>query len=116
MKTQVTYKAFVIDTNKAYKEEIYSLNGVVKAVTNMDTIPAEVKATLKRLAGSKYATKEGRNTIVRIVADHAQAAGTNRRPFTKAEKAEGLTERPLRTKFSVYWLLQQLWAIEKANK
>lgn len=116
MKTQVTYKSFVIETNQTYKEEIYSLNGVVKAVANMDTLPAEVKAALKRLAGSKYATKEGRNTIVRAVTDYAQTAGTNLRPLTKAEKADGLTEKPLRTKFSVYWLLQQLWAIEKANK
>lgn len=116
MKTQVTYKAFVIDTNKAYKEEIYSLNGVVKAVANMDNLPAEVKNALKRIAGSKYATKDGRNAIVRAVADHAQATGSNRRPLTKTEKNDGLTERPLRTKFSVYWLLQQLWAITKPEK
>ena len=82
----------------------------------MDNLSKEVRATLKRLAGSKYATKEGRNTIVRAIIEQAEKAGTLTRPLTKAEKAEGLTERPKRVKFSVFWALQQLWAIEKADK
>ena len=116
MKATTTYRAYVLDTNADYKTEIYSLNGVVKAIVSLDNLSKDVRTTLKRLAGSKYATKEGRNTIVRAIVDQAEKAGTLVRPLTKAEKAEGLTERPKRTKFSVFWALQQLWAIEKADK
>lgn len=116
MKTTTTYKAYVLETNADYKAEIYSLNGVVKAIVAMDTLSSDVKATLKRLAGAKYATKDGRNIIVRAIIEQAEKAGTLTRPMTKAEKADGLTERPKRTKFSVFWALQQLWAIEKAGK
>lgn len=116
MKTNVTYREYVIDTNADYKAEIYSLNGVIKALVGLDNLTKDVKATLKRLAGSKYMTKEGRNIIVRAIIEQAEKAGTLTRPLTKAEKAEGLTERPKRVKFSVFWALQQLWAIEKAGK
>lgn len=116
MKNTATYRTYVLDTNSDYKAEIYSLNGVVKALVSLDNLNKEVKATLKRLAGSKYATKEGRNVIVRAIIEQAEKADTLTRPLTKAEKAEGLTERPKRAKFSVYWALQQLWAIEKADK
>lgn len=116
MKKNVTYREYVIDTNNDYKAEIYSLNGVVKAIVSLEGLSQEVRATLKRLAGSKYATKEGRNVVVRAIIEKAEKAGTLTRPLTKAEKAEGLTERPKRVKFSVFWALQQLWAIEKADK
>lgn len=116
MKTVTTYRNYVLDTNNDYKAEIYSLNGVVKAIINLPDLNTSVKATLKYLAGSKYTTKEGRSTIVRAIIEYANKAGTNVRPLTKTEKAEGLTEMPQRTKFSVFWALQQLWAIEKARK
>lgn len=116
MKANVTYREYVIETNNDYKAEIYSLNGVVKAIVSLEGLNKDVRATLKRLAGAKYATKEGRNIIVRAIIEQAEKAGTLTRPLTKAEKAEGLTERPKRIKFSVYWALQQLWAIEKAGK
>jgi hypothetical protein len=113
MKATTTYRNYVIDTNNDYKAEIYSLNGVIKALVSLEKLNSEVKTTLKRLAGSKYATKEGRNIIVRAVIEQAEKAGTLTRPLTKAEKAEGLTERPKREKFCLFWALQQLWAIEK---
>jgi CTP-dependent riboflavin kinase len=116
MKNATSYRTYVLDTNNDYKAEIYSLNGVVKAIVSLEALSNEVKATLKRLAGSKYHTKEGRNTIVRAIIEQAEKAGTLTRALTKAEKAEGLTERPKRVKFSVFWALQQLWAIEKADK
>lgn len=116
MKAASTYRSYVLDTNNDYKAEIYSLNGVVKAIVGLETLSKDVKTTLKRLAGTKYMTKEGRNTIVRAIIDQAEKAGTLTRPLTKAEKADGLTERPKRIKFSVFWALQQLWAIEKAYK
>lgn len=113
--TKQTYKDFVLATNQSYKEEIFSLSGAVKAVCLMDNLPKSVAVVLRRYAdGKHYTTANGRNSIKVAIADFAKGENTDiMRKATKAEVAKGMPEFIKREKYSVFWVLQQLYKMSK---
>lgn len=109
------YSAFVVATNTAYKEEKFSLSGAVKAICLMDNLPKEVAVVLRRLAGGKpFTTANGRNNVKCAVADFAKGDNEDiMRKATKKEREAGLAEFVKREKYSVFWVLQQLYKMSK---
>lgn len=114
-KQTTTYSAFVIATNSAYKEEKYSLSGAVKSLCLMENLPKEVAVVLRRYAGGKpFTTASGRNSVKCAVADFAKGQGEDiMRKATKKEREEGAPELVKREKYSVFWVLQQLYKMSK---
>lgn len=120
MKTENTYKNFVIATNATLKTECRSINGAVKTLVNMENLPTEVAKVLRVYAGrsSKGAalpitSKDGRNNIVRKVIEVAKERNTLTRKATAKERANGASERVERTAFTPFWVLQQLYTLTK---
>ena len=120
MKTNASYKSFVIATNATLKEECKSINGAVKALVNMENLPTEVAKVLRIYAGKNskgmalpIASKDARNNIVRKVIEVAKERNTLTRKATAKERANGAPERIERTTFTPFWVLQQLYTLTK---
>lgn len=113
--TANTFRSFVLDTNKAYKEEIFSLSGAVKAVCLMENLPKEVAIVLRRYTdGKPYTTANGRNAVKVAIATFAKGSNEDiMRKATKAEIAKGANEYVKREKYSVFWVLNQLYKMSK---
>lgn len=120
MKANADYKNFVLTTNAILKEENKSINGAVKALVNMESLPADVARVLRGYAGRSakgvalpITSKEARNNIVRKVIEIAKERNTITRKATAKERTNGAPERVERTTFSPFWVLQQLYTLIK---
>jgi hypothetical protein len=120
MKSEITYKSFVIETNATLKKECKSINGAVKMLVNMENLTTEVAKILRIYAGKNakgvalpIASKDARNNIVRKVIEVAKERNTLTRKATAKELASGASERVERTTFSPFWVLQQLYTLTK---
>lgn len=115
MKTTTNYKSFVLATNSILKSEYSTLSGAVKTLCNMDNMPSEVAKALKGIADRKPITSaSGRHNIVANITKFAK--GDNNAILRKATKKEletGATQYVEKRSFSPYWVLQQLYKMNK---
>lgn len=115
MKTTINYKGFVLATNSMLKAEYSTLSGAVKTLCNMENMPTDVQKALKGIADRKPITSaSGRHNIVVNITKFAKGDNTAiLRKATKAEISRGATEFVEKSTFSPYWVLQQLYKMNK---
>lgn len=117
MGTNVNYQSFVLTTNATLKNEYKNLSGAVKMLVNMENLPTEVAKALRIIAnnGSKaITTASSRHNIVANITAFAKGNNTAiLRKATKAESAKGASEFVEKTAFSPFWVLQQVYKMNK---
>lgn len=117
MRTNVNYQSFVIATNATLKNEVKSLQGAVKILVNMENLPTEVAKALRIAAnnsGKPITTATSRNNIAVAIRNFAKGTNDNiMRKTTKAEQAKGMPEQVTKESFSPFWVLQQLYKMNK---
>ena len=117
MKTTTNYKSFVLETNATLKNEVKSLQGAVKILVNMENLPGDVAKALRIAAnnsGKPITTATSRNNIVVAIRNFAKGTSDNiMRKTTKAERAKGMPEQVAKESFSLFWVLKQLYKMNK---
>lgn len=115
METTTNYKGFVLTTNSILKADYSTLSGAVKTLCNMDNMPIDVQKALKGIADRKPITSaSGRHNIVVNITAFAKGNNTAiLRKATRAEISKGANEFVEKTTFSPYWVLQQLYKMNK---
>lgn len=115
METTSNYKAFVLETNSTLKNEFTTLSGAVKMLVNMEDLPKEVAQILRIKADkSPIQSAKGRHNIVTNITAFAKGENDSiLRKATKTEKEKGAGDYVLKTTFSPFWVLQQLYKMSK---